>query len=55
LFILDEPAAALAPMGRQDELEVMERLRKHSSTFYSTHIWSGVWHFSDTAAILNHV
>jgi ABC-2 type transport system ATP-binding protein len=38
LLILDEPAAALDPMGRRDVLEVMERLRKHTTIFYSTHI-----------------
>ena len=31
LLILDEPAASLDPMGRHDVLEVMERLRKHTT------------------------
>src|SRR5690349_6325531 len=34
LLILDEPAASLDPMGRHDVLEVMERLRKHTTIFY---------------------
>jgi len=54
LLILDEPAAALDPMGRQDVLEVMERLRKYATIFYSTHILDDVQRVSDTVAILNH-
>ena len=54
LLILDEPAAALDPMGRRDVLEVMERLRKHTTIFYSTHILDDVQRVSDTVAILNH-
>ncbi|HVO43825.1 MAG TPA: ABC transporter ATP-binding protein [Aggregatilineales bacterium] len=52
LLILDEPAASLDPMGRHDVLEVMERLRKHTTIFYSTHILSDVQKVSDTVAIL---
>lgn len=54
LLILDEPAASLDPMGRRDVLEVMERLRKHTTIFYSTHILSDVQRVSDIVAILNH-
>lgn len=53
LLILDEPAANLDPGGRHDVLEVMERLRKHTTIFYSTHILSDVQQVSDTVAILN--
>ena len=53
LLILDEPAASLDPMGRRDVLEVMERLRKHTTIFYSTHILGDVQRVSDTVAILN--
>lgn len=53
LLILDEPAASLDPQGRHDVLEVMERLRKHTTIFYSTHILSDVQRVSDTVAILN--
>jgi ABC-2 type transport system ATP-binding protein len=52
LLILDEPAASLDPMGRHDVLEVMERLRKHTTIFYSTHILSDVQRVSDTVAIM---
>lgn len=54
LLILDEPAAALDPMGRRDVLEVMERLQKHTTIFYSTHILDDVQRVSDSVAILNH-
>ncbi len=53
LLILDEPAASLDPQGRHDVLEVMERLRKYTTIFYSTHILDDVQKVSDTVAILN--
>ena len=54
LLILDEPAASLDPMGRRDVLEVMERLQKYATIFYSTHILDDVQRVSDTVAILSH-
>jgi ABC-2 type transport system ATP-binding protein len=54
LLILDEPAAALDPMGRRDVLEVMERLQKYSTIFYSTHILDDVQRVSDSVAIVNY-
>ena len=54
LLILDEPAASLDPQGRHDILDVMERLRKHTTIFYSTHILEDVQRVSDTVIILNH-
>ncbi len=53
LLILDEPAASLDPQGRRDVLEVMERLRKYTTIFYSTHILDDVQRVSDSVAILN--
>lgn len=53
LLILDEPAASLDPMGRHDVLEVMERLRKYTTIFYSTHILEDVQRVSDMVCILN--
>jgi ABC-2 type transport system ATP-binding protein len=53
LLILDEPAASLDPMGRRDVLEVMAKLRAHTTIFYSTHILEDVQRVSDTVAILN--
>lgn len=54
LLILDEPAASLDPQGRRDVLAVMERLREHTTIFYSTHILEDVQRVSDRVAILNH-
>jgi ABC-2 type transport system ATP-binding protein len=53
LLILDEPAASLDPIGRRDVLAVMERLRRHTTVFYCTHILDDVQRVSDTVAILN--
>lgn len=53
LLILDEPAAALDPIGRRDVLAVMGRLRKHTTIFYSTHILDDVQQVGDRVAILN--
>jgi len=53
LLILDEPAASLDPLGRRDVLEVMSKLRKYTTIFYSTHILDDVQRVSDTVAILN--
>ncbi|MGD2078748.1 MAG: ABC transporter ATP-binding protein [Chloroflexota bacterium] len=53
LLILDEPAAALDPIGRNDVLRIMERLRGVTTIFYSTHILDDVQQVSDTVAILN--
>ncbi len=40
-------------MGRRDVLAIMEKLRKHATIFYSTHILDDVQKVSDTVAILN--
>ena len=53
LLILDEPAASLDPMGRRDVLELLRRLREHSTILYSTHIIADVQRVSDVVAILN--
>jgi ABC-2 type transport system ATP-binding protein len=53
LLILDEPAASLDPMGRHAVLQIMERLRKHTTIFYSTHILDDVQRVSDRVVILH--
>lgn len=53
LLILDEPAASLDPKGRHDVLMVMEKLRKETTIFYSTHILEDVQRVSDRVAILD--
>lgn len=52
LLILDEPAASLDPVGRRDVLTIMERLRRRTTVFYSTHILDDVQRVSDTVIIL---
>lgn len=53
LLILDEPAASLDPQGRRDVLDVMARLRKHTTIFYCTHILDDAQRVSDQVAIVN--
>jgi len=53
LLILDEPASGLDPQGRETVLEVMNRLRKYATVFYSTHILDDVQRVSDSVAIIN--
>ena len=53
LLILDEPASALDPMGREQVLAIMETLREQATIFYSTHILDDVQRVSDQVAILN--
>jgi ABC-2 type transport system ATP-binding protein len=53
LLILDEPAAALDPMGRRDVLDLMDSMRSRTTVFYSTHILDDVQKVSDVVAILN--
>lgn len=53
LLILDEPTAALDPIGRKKVLDVMDNLKERTTIFYSTHILSDVQRISDTVAILH--
>ncbi len=53
LLILDEPAAALDPVGRRDVLALLEQLRTHTTIFFSTHILDDVQRISDYVAILS--
>lgn len=53
LLILDEPAAALDPMGRSDVLAILARLRERATVFYSTHILDDVQRVSDRVAIMH--
>jgi ABC-2 type transport system ATP-binding protein len=53
ILILDEPAAALDPLGRRDVLEILGRLTERSTVFYSTHILEDVQRVSDSVCILN--
>ncbi len=52
LLLLDEPAASLDPLGRRDVLEIMQRLRQHTTILYSTHLLDDVQRVSDMVVIL---
>jgi ABC-2 type transport system ATP-binding protein len=54
VVLLDEPAAALDPLGRRDVLDLMQKLRGETTVFYSTHILDDVQRVSDHVAILDH-
>jgi ABC-2 type transport system ATP-binding protein len=53
VLLLDEPAAALDPLGRHDVLEIMRQLRGDKTIFYSTHILDDVERVSDHVAIVD--
>ena len=53
VLLLDEPAAALDPIGRHDVLELLGHLRGEVTVFYSTHILDDVQRVSDRVGILD--
>lgn len=53
LLILDEPAASLDPLGREDVLQVLTSLCERTTVFYSTHILDDVQRVSDRVAIID--
>lgn len=53
VLLLDEPAAALDPIGRRDVLELLRRLRGEVTVFFSTHILDDVQRVSDHVAIVD--
>jgi ABC-2 type transport system ATP-binding protein len=53
VVVLDEPAAALDPIGRRDVLELLSQLRSEATILYSTHILEDVQRISDHVAILD--
>jgi ABC-2 type transport system ATP-binding protein len=52
VIFLDEPVSALDPAGRREVLELIERLRGHSTVFMSTHILADVERVCDSVGIL---
>jgi ABC-2 type transport system ATP-binding protein len=53
VVLLDEPAAALDPLGRHDVLALLKQLKGDKTVFYSTHILDDVQRVSDHVAILD--
>jgi ABC-2 type transport system ATP-binding protein len=52
LLLLDEPAAALDPMGRREVLDLIARERGQRTVIFSSHILSDVQEVCDTVGIL---
>jgi ABC-2 type transport system ATP-binding protein len=52
LLLLDEPAAALDPMGRREVLNLIARERGRRTVVFSSHILSDVQEVCDTVGIL---
>lgn len=53
VVILDEPVSALDPIGRHDVMEIMRKLRGHTTVMFSTHILDDVQRLADHVAILD--
>lgn len=53
VLIMDEPAAALDPVGRHAVLAIVDRLRTRSTVLFSTHILDDVQRVADHVAILD--
>lgn len=54
VLILDEPVAALDPLGRREVLELIADLRREATVFFSSHILDDVDRVCDQVAILAH-
>ncbi|HEX6230085.1 MAG TPA: ABC transporter ATP-binding protein [Actinomycetota bacterium] len=52
LLVLDEPAAALDPLGRYEVLELVRRLARSSTVLFSSHILADVQRVCDTVGVL---
>ncbi|RKL64988.1 ABC transporter ATP-binding protein [Salipaludibacillus neizhouensis] len=52
LVILDEPVSALDPLGRKEVLEMMKRLKEHTSILFSTHVLHDAEQVSDDIFIM---
>lgn len=54
LLICDEPTSALDPVGRKEILDILLKVKKHTTVIFSTHILSDVETICDHIGILNH-
>lgn len=52
LLVLDEPAAALDPLGRYEVLELVRRLSRQATVLFSSHILADVQRVCDTVGVL---
>ena len=52
LLMLDEPSAALDPIGRHEVLELVSRLGRHRTVLFSSHILADVQRVCDMVGVL---
>ena len=53
LLICDEPTSALDPLGRKEILDVLAKVKEHTTVIFSTHILSDVERICDEVAFLH--
>jgi ABC-2 type transport system ATP-binding protein len=53
IIIMDEPTSALDPIGRNDVMNIIYKLRGSKTIFYSTHILDDVERVCDTIGLLD--
>ncbi len=53
ILIMDEPTSALDPIGRNDVMNIIYKLKGNKTIFYSTHILDDVERVCDRIGILN--
>lgn len=53
ILIMDEPTSALDPVGRNDVMNIILKLKGYKTVFYSTHILDDVEKVCDRIGILN--
>ena len=53
LLICDEPTSALDPLGRKEILDVLAKVKEHTTVIFSTHILSDVERICDQVAFLH--
>ncbi|MEQ8156677.1 MAG: ABC transporter ATP-binding protein [Clostridiaceae bacterium] len=53
LLICDEPTSALDPVGRKEILDILSKVKTHTTVIFSTHILSDVETICDNIGILN--
>lgn len=53
LLICDEPTSALDPIGRKEILDMLSKVKEHTTVLFSTHILNDVERICDEIAILH--
>lgn len=53
LLLCDEPTSALDPLGRREILELLAKVKEHTTVIFSTHVLSDVEQVCDDLALLD--